>query len=130
MAVVGPSRTVLLVDDDPAHLKLYSWVINRGGFRPVTALVGSTSVAFPKNRQIDLVVMDYRLASELSAHEVARHIRAEFPSVPIILLSELMWMPDEMVGLVDGFVTKGEPDELIEKIAEFAQSPDKKKEQG
>jgi DNA-binding NtrC family response regulator len=28
--------TVLLVDDDPSHLKLYSWIVARGGYRAIT----------------------------------------------------------------------------------------------
>jgi CheY-like chemotaxis protein len=114
--------TVLLVDDDPSHLKLYSWVVSRGGYRAVTALVGSSSVAFPKDRKVDIVLMDYRLSSELTAPDVARHIRREFPNVPILLISERIWMPDDMKTAVDAFVTKGDPQAMIEKIGELLAS--------
>jgi CheY-like chemotaxis protein len=115
-------RTVLLVDDDPSQLKLYSWIVGRGGYRPVTALVGSSSVAFPRDRQIDVAVMDYRLSSELTARDVARHLRMEYPNVPIVLLSEMLWMPDEMKGVVDRFVSKGEPERLLELLAELVEA--------
>lgn len=113
------TKTVLLVDDDPSHLKLYSWIVNRGGYRAVTALVGSSSVTFPTVRHIDLAVMDYRLSSQLTPQDVARHIREQFNAVPIILISELLWMPDDMNGFVNTFVTKGDPEQLLERIHEL-----------
>ena len=124
------SATVLLVDDDPSHLKLYSWIISRSGYRAVTALVGSSSVAFPKDRKIDMVLMDYRLSSELTAPDIARHIHGEFPGIPILLISELLWMPDDMKAMVDGFVTKGDPQAMIEKIGEMLASRERGRSKG
>jgi CheY-like chemotaxis protein len=118
MVSEGSLKTVLLVDDDPSHLKLYSWIVSRGGFRAVTALVGSSSVDFPKGH-VDVAVMDYRLSSQLSARDVARHIRAQYPDIPILLLSELLWMPDDVAGLVDAFISKGEPESLLEKLEQL-----------
>jgi CheY-like chemotaxis protein len=121
MVVSDDSATiVLLVDDDPSHLKLYSWIVSRDGYRPVTALVGTHAVALPRASRIDVAVMDYRFSSQISAPEVARHIREQYPGTPIILISELLWMPDDMTSLVDAFVTKGDPEALLAKIAEFS----------
>jgi len=81
--------------------------------------VGSNSVGFPRDRKIDIALMDYRLSSELTAADVARLIHLEFPGVPIILISELLWIPDDVKGLVDAFVTKGDPEKVIETIDEM-----------
>lgn len=113
--------TVLLIDDDPSHLKLYSLILGRQGYRVVTSLVGMRSVDFPRGgADVNLVVMDYRLNSVLTGPDVAKLVREKFPEVPIMLLSEYQWMPDDMTGLVDAFVTKGNPDVLLERIAELA----------
>jgi CheY-like chemotaxis protein len=117
----GSKTTVLLIDDDPSHLKLYSLILGRQGYRVVTSLVGMKSVDFPRGGgDVNLVVMDYRLNSVLTGPDVARLVREKFPGTPIMLLSEYQWMPDDMAGRVDAFVTKGNPDVLQERVAELA----------
>jgi DNA-binding NtrC family response regulator len=116
-------RTVLLVDDDPSHLKLYSWIVNKEGYRAVTALVGSSSVDFPRASRADVVVMDYRYSSQLQAPDVAKLVQSTFPGTPIILISELIWLPDDMKGIVDGFVTKGDPESLLSLIRQLCGEP-------
>jgi DNA-binding response OmpR family regulator len=100
-------------------LKLYSWVLNRAGYRAVTALVGSNSVNFPNATRINLAILDYRLQSQLKAQDVLKQIRVQFNGVPVILLSELQWMPKDMENLVDAFQQKGHPEMLLSKIAEL-----------
>ena len=85
--------TVLIVDDDPSHLKLYSWIVERAGFKSAVALVGSTRVVYPETRDIDIIALDYRLASTLNAPEIAVELNHLYPGVPIIVLSELTWLP-------------------------------------
>jgi DNA-binding response OmpR family regulator len=108
--------TVLIVDDDPSHLKLYSWVLERGGFHPVTALVDGDTVNIPDALRIDAAVLDYRLGPHLTAVDVAKRLLDEAPAMPILVLSDLPWMPDDVAPYVSGFVRKGEPQQLIEMI--------------
>jgi len=109
--------TVLIVDDDPSHLKLYSWVIERAGFRPLTVLVDSDAVEWPAVEHFDLAVLDYRLGPQTSAVEVAKRLQAAYPGVPIVVLSDMMWMPDDIAPYASGFVRKGEPELLLQTIA-------------
>lgn len=115
--------TVLIVDDDPSHLKLYSWIIERGGFHAARALVGSTTVAYPESREIDLITLDYRLASTLTAPEIAEQLNQRYPNVPIIVLSELAWMPADISRYAAGFISKGEPQQLVELIGKLTRYP-------
>lgn len=114
---MSPARTVLIVDDDPSHLKLYSWVLERGGFQSVTALVRGEEVELPEPLRIDVAVLDYRLGPVLTATDVARRLRTSAPSMPIVVLSDLPWMPEDMAPYASGFVRKGEPQQLIEMIS-------------
>lgn len=107
--------TVLIVDDDPSHLKLYSWVLQRGGFQSITALVKGGHVELPAQR-IDVVLLDYRLGPHITAAEIAQRLRSSRPSLPILVLSDLPWMPDDVVHFASGFVRKGEPQQLIDTI--------------
>ncbi len=100
-------------------MKLYSWVLKRAGYSAVTALVGSDSVNFPNITRINLAILDYRLQSQLRAQDVLKQVRMQFDGVPVILLSELQWMPKDMENLVDAFQQKGHPEMLLSKIAEL-----------
>jgi DNA-binding response OmpR family regulator len=113
---VDKLRTVLMVDDDPSHLKIYSWVIERGGFRSLCALVRSDGVSFPEAETVDLAVLDYRLGGSLTAVDVAKQLRAIYPSVPILLLADLYGMPDDIAPYASAFVRKGEPQQLLDTI--------------
>jgi len=110
-------RTVLVVDDDPSHLKLYSLVIERGGFDAITALVQRETLALPEDARVDLAVLDYRLGTQITAVDVARRLQASFPGVPIVVLSDVMWMPEDIAPYAVGFVRKGEPEQLLATIA-------------
>lgn len=109
-------QTVLIVDDDPSHLKIYSWVVERGGFRSVTALVQRDNVKLPEAEEIDLAVLDYRLGVGLSAVDVAKRLQIIYPDTPILVLSDLYGMPEDIAPYVSGFVRKGEPQQLLDTI--------------
>jgi len=120
MAAQGP--TVLIVDDDPLHLTIYTWILSREGYQCKKALFGSTSVELPAGESIDLVLLDYRLSSSLRATDVAELVKKAFPAAPIIVLSELPWMPDDISPHAAAFVHKGQPKHLLETVAEVLQS--------
>ncbi len=113
------SDTVLIVDDDRTQLKLYSWILEHGGFRPVTALVHSSDVEWPPVPRVDVIALDYRLNSKLTAVEVARALRERFPATPILVLSEMLWMANDIAPMADGFVSKGDPEKLLEAIRQL-----------
>ena len=114
--------TILIIDDDPLHLKLYTWILQRQGYRCETALVHSTFVDLPRDMAIDLVLLDYRLSSSLTAVDVANQLKEELGPVPVVVLSELQWMPDDMKGHAIAFVNKGDPMNLVESINSILQN--------
>jgi CheY-like chemotaxis protein len=115
--------TILIIDDDPLHLQLYSWMMKKEGYHAVTALVGSDSVELPARDQVDLVLLDYRLNSSLTAREVAATVKKRFLAAPIIVLSELPWPPDDIRKFAAAFVSKGEPEVLMRSIASLTAAP-------
>jgi DNA-binding NtrC family response regulator len=108
--------TILIVDDDQLHLTLYTWILQGEGYQCKTALVKSTSVDLPSEAVIDLVLLDYRLSSSLTSMDVIEQLKRAFPSVPIVLLSEMQWMPDDVKDHVLAFINKGDPKKLVETI--------------
>lgn len=114
--------TVLIIDDDPLHLTLYTWILEREGFKAKTALVGSAAVELPSFEIVDLVLLDFRLNSSRSPAQIAEQVRNTFPAAPIVVLSELPWMPDDIRSYAAAFVHKGEPQKLIEAITSVLQT--------
>jgi DNA-binding response OmpR family regulator len=110
---------VLILDDDPSHLKLYAWILERQGFTPVPVLVGTKPPTFEDHPDVDLVVLDYTYRTGVKATEVAEQVRKRWAEIQIIVLSDMMWMPDDIKGTANSFVRKGEPEQLIAKVAEL-----------
>jgi DNA-binding NtrC family response regulator len=111
--------TVLIVDDDPSHLKIYSWIIEHGGYRAVPLLTWPEPLTMPKTESIDLALLDYRLGESLSAPDVAKQVRSAFPAAPILVLSDMMYMPEDMEEHATAFVRKGNPDQLLQTLDTF-----------
>ena len=109
--------SILVVDDDPVHLRIYGWIMNAAGFRAVTAQVLCSDVCLPDNDNFDVVVLDYRLTGMLTAVEAAQQIRKRYPEAPIVILSDMFEMPDDIAPYAKRFVRKGEPEKLIATIS-------------
>lgn len=115
--------TVLVVDDDPSHLKLYCWVVERGGFRSCGALVRGNVVELPQAELIDVALLDYRLGTQLTAVDVARRVRALYPSIPILILSDMLFMPEDVAPYASAFVRKGDPEQLLQVLSSTIGKP-------
>jgi DNA-binding NtrC family response regulator len=113
---------VLILDDDPSHLKIYSWIVEQAGCEALPVEVRSTSVKLPLGTAIDLVLMDYRYNSSLTAVDIVKAVKAAFPTAPIVVLSEVEVMPRDMKPHAVAFIRKGEPQELVNRLREFRET--------
>lgn len=66
--------------------------------------------------------MDYRYSSSLTAVDIVEVVKKSFPAVPIVVLSELYGMPTDMKPYAVGFIRKGEPQELVNRLREFRET--------
>jgi len=108
-------RAVLIIDDDPSHLRIYGWIIQSAGCEPLSALVTHDAVELPE-APIDLVLLDYHLNGSMRAVEIARLVRSKYAYAPIFVLSHAMMMPEDIRPHVDGFIRKGDPARLVETV--------------
>ena len=108
---------VLIIDDDPSHLRIYGWIVQSAGFESVSALVTFDSLDLP-HVEVDLVLLDYHLNGRLTAPDVAKLSRNQYKAAPILVLSDAMMMPDDIAPFVDGFIRKGDPARLVETVSE------------
>lgn len=112
---------VLFLDDDPQHLKLYQWVIERGPFTVIPVLVSGVPWELPKDAP-DVVALDYRLQGSRSAVDIAQQLNAKYPETPILVLSELEWLPQDIAPFSAAFVKKGEPERLISTLLQLTRA--------
>lgn len=115
---------VLIVDDDPMHLEIYGLLLKQAGYESFPMLVRFNGAEIPKRENIGLALLDYRLNSVKTSPQYAQEIRSTYPSVPIILLSDLWALPADIAPFVTAFVRKGEPDKLLETVARLFSIPD------
>jgi DNA-binding NtrC family response regulator len=116
-------HSVLMIDDDPTHLQIYGWILKSAGFAPCLALARNDGIEMPDNQTIEVAVLDYRLTVSLKATDAAKLVNEAFPGVPIILLSDMYGVPEDIAPYVQAFVRKGEPEKLIATIRKFSQPP-------
>jgi len=114
---------ILILDDDPMHLEIYCLLMKQGGYEALPILVRFAGTEIPAGECIGLVLLDYRLNSIKTSPELAQEIRSLYPTVPIIVLSDLWSLPTDIAPLVTGFVRKGEPARLLETISRFFSAP-------
>jgi CheY-like chemotaxis protein len=98
---------VLCVDDEAVGLHVRKVLLERAGYRVLTAEDGYSGLELFANQPVDAVVLDYSMPG-MHGGEVARRMRQSKPHVPILLLSAYVGLPDEVSSLVDVYMTKGE----------------------
>lgn len=101
------SRLVLCVDDEAVGLRVRQILLERAGYRVLTAADGASGLELFATHPVDAVVLDYSMPG-MHGGEVARRMRQAKPNVPILLLSAYVDLPEEVVSLADVYMTKGE----------------------
>jgi CheY-like chemotaxis protein len=112
---------VLCVDDELIGLKVRKILLERAGYRVLTALDGSAGLELFSNEPVEAVVLDYSMPG-MNGGEVASKMRQTKPHIPILLLSAYMGLPSEVLSTVDLYMTKGEgPPVLLQKLNSLLQ---------
>lgn len=112
------TTSVLIVDDDPTHLRIYGWIVDAAGYEALPALVTGNRIDFP-DRAVHIVVMDYRLTAQMTAVQAAEAVRQRYPEAPVVLLSDVYDLPADIAPYVQAFVRKGEPAKLVDALRRF-----------
>jgi two-component system, cell cycle sensor histidine kinase and response regulator CckA len=86
-ADVMPRGTILVVDDEPAIRALTAQILEQIGFRILLAADAAAALALVNRQGLpDLVLADLKLAG-IDGAELARRLRAEWPDLPVLLMS-------------------------------------------
>jgi CheY-like chemotaxis protein len=115
------SNLVLCVDDELVGLQVRKILLERAGYRVLTASDGASGLEIFSSEPIEVVVLDYSMPG-MHGGEVAVRMRQIKPQVPILLLSAYMGLSAEVTSVVDLYMTKGEGAPiLLEKLGSLLQ---------
>ncbi len=96
---------VLVVDDNPANLRLMVKVLRDGGYTVRVAPGGRLGLESVQARPPDLVLLDIRMP-DMDGYEVCRRLKADPATgdIPVIFLSALREPADKVRGFAEGAV--------------------------
>jgi CheY-like chemotaxis protein len=106
------THLVLCVDDELIGLQVRKILLERAGYRVVTAINGLEGLRIFSAEPVEAVVLDYSMPG-MHGGEVATRMRQIKPGVPILLLSAYIGLPSDVLALVDLYMTKGEGAPLL-----------------
>jgi signal transduction histidine kinase len=105
-----PAPNILVVDDEPANLRLLVEMLKKRGYKPRPVICGELALRAARQLAPDLVLLDINMP-DMNGYQVCEHFKADpqLQDIPILFLSA-MNSPDDKLkafqhGAVD-FVTK------------------------
>ena len=112
------NEKVLIIEDDEAIVKLLRRSLAYEGYQVDAALDGESGLALARDRQPDLVILDWMLPG-MDGLEVCQRLRA-LSNVPVLMLTAKDTLHDRVQGLdagADDYVVKPfQLDELTARI--------------
>jgi CheY-like chemotaxis protein len=110
------------VDDELVGLQVRKILLERAGYRVLTALDGPSGLDIFCTEPVEAVVLDYSMPG-MDGGEVAAKMRQTKPQVPILLLSAYVDLSVEVTSVVNLYMTKGEgAPVLLEKLGSLLQA--------
>ncbi len=111
-------QTILVVDDDPAQVRVIEMALRSANYTPVSATNGEDGIKAFRAHQPDLVVLDVMMPG-MDGWETCYRIR-QISTVPIIFLTGRQTPDDKISGLKlgadDHLVKPFLPDELLARV--------------
>src|SRR5580704_4718845 len=104
MPVVASARSaIMIVDDNPANLKLLEDMLARKGHEVRSFPLGRLALAAAMKNPPDLILLDLNMP-EMNGYEVCERLKSceELSEVPVILLSALNETQDKVTAFRSG----------------------------
>ena len=95
--------TVLIVDDSPTEMHVLRGILQKGGYRVITAVDGESGVAEAEYSKPDLILMDVVMPG-LNGFQATRQLsrNPETSGIPIIMVTTKAQETDRAWGLRQG----------------------------
>ena len=108
MSTYYPGRkTILCIDDDDGMLGYQRALLERRGFKVLTAASARHGLQLAAACVVAAVIVDYHMP-EMNGHEVATEIKRLRPQLPIVMVSSDDEIREQALSVVDAFISKDE----------------------
>lgn len=107
------SITILVVDDEEIPRKLRGLILQKQGYRIVTAASGMQALELLDAGGIHLVLSDQMMPG-MTGTELTKRVKSTWPTLPVILISGVNEIPAD-ANYADRFVSKVEGPGLLFK---------------
>ena len=115
--MVPSSITILCVDDEEIPRILRKLILQKQGYRVVTAASGVEALELLDGANINLVLSDLMMPG-MSGTELTKSVKARQPTMPVILISGVNEIPAD-ASYADRFISKvGGPELLFQTVIE------------
>ena len=117
MAADDIGITILCVDDEDLPRTLRKLILQKQGYRVITASSGAEALALLERGGIRLVLTD-QLMPGMTGTELTKLVKSTRPAMPVILISGVNEIPPDAI-YADRFISKvGGPQLLFDTLAE------------
>ena len=113
--MVDNNFIILCVDDESTVLQPLGIMLQRRGFRVLSAKDGPSAIELFRQIKCDAVILDYAMPG-MSGGEVAKVLRQENKTVPIILHTGYKEIHDPLLANVTCTLPKGSLSFLVTKL--------------
>jgi len=99
------TNDIMIVDDNPANLKLLEDILVRQGYEVSSFPLGRLALAAASNNPPDLILLDINMP-EMNGYEVCERLKSsgQLADIPVIFLSALNETPDKVKAFRSGAV--------------------------
>src|SRR5258708_37569286 len=105
-------KALLCVDDNQSSLNICKIMLENSGYKVSTASSAREGLEIFASNVIDAVILDYQMP-EMNGELVAAEMRRTKQRVPILMLSGWVSVPGSAFQLLDGYLAKGDPVEIM-----------------
>ena len=103
--------TILCIDDEAVGLAIRAQVLRSAGYTVFEALSGEEALHILADQRIEIVISDYLLGG-CTGTQVAVSMKKMRPEIPVIILSGVIELPEDMES-ADLFLSKLEPPAVL-----------------
>jgi CheY-like chemotaxis protein len=121
------SKCLLCVDDDGDTLAARKLLLEASGYAVMTAPSGQAALdLLATGATVHLVLLDY-LMPGMKGDELAEKLRQRHPELPLVVVSAVGQLPQNLVKVADATVHKGhDPEFLLSTVAAILRKPEKR----
>jgi len=117
MTGTASRKKILIVDDDPAIIRMLDKLMQAHGYETVKAQDGFQALTMARTEKPDLIILDVMLPG-MDGYKICRWIKFDqnLKKIPVMILTSRMSPQDEQLAFecgADAFVTKAVKTEVI-----------------